>query len=1292
MQRRKPKLKIFIISTLASVVIVAGLLVGAVRLIDVALPEYRDQLAARIGDRIDRRVDIGAMDLRWDWYGPVLQLKQAQIFDSEAAPGDEQSAISLESLALHFNLWDLLHAKFQPQGISLTGAKISAYRDLDGKLRLRGLAAGEDKMDWRQAVQRLNEFSFLRINNSQILWRPKLEKPRQYHLRDVNLSLENDGSNHRVQGKLTLPAELGESLKIEALITDQNNQTDKTITLNQLRANADVQGKALDFVAMAQAAGMVFEPTNVGRNDLEINGHWQAGQFVGAHVSVAGLATADGRQQGRLLPAQAALDFDISPLETGYVATLDTLSTPTGLAPQVGGEVLIKPNGKTLTARLQNLPAGLLGGWLTLLDNNSAWNTSGTLPQVQLSYNGQAQPSEFSGEVSFTDLDLANPERGLNVVGLSGQTKLGRDGGQLLLQIADGSFTWPDYIQGEFPLDTLTGQLNWDRSANGWGLQAKQLRWRGADTEVTGEGEITLPANGAAEADIKAQVQSQDLPRLFAYLPQNPDLPNRRLRDWLPKAVLTGKMPQAKVTLQGPLDRFPFAQGGGKFEVTAIVEQASLDYKPGWPKLTQGRGKLTLIGDTLTVDAEHGQMLGVDLGPASARVADVREPILKISGQVENTDANKLLNFLPNSPLNEKFGRLAQLLEVSGTASLALDLSIPLKPELGDVRSDGRITLKNTRLSHRVLPEPIENINGVLEFTRKGLSAQGLKATLMSLPLQADLTPAESGGLDINASTLVRMPRDFDALRRFMPAAVVHQIGGEGVWHAGLEVSPDGQVSDLALHSDLQGISLGFPSPLSKKSAGPLPIRVSVGGDRERIHVDLADRLDLTIRSPEGQVSGMDFIFGDTGESAPTGDGIWLGGRIATLDLLAWQTFLAAFGDSDKQADKASKRNKSKLNLRGADLRIAETHVGGQRIAAMQFGLAPLADSRGWSAHVEGPGALGDLRYLPAPTGTQGARALLDAHFERIEFTPNSNKISSQANPPDETIEESDQRDPANLPVTDVVIDKIRLDGLDIGHLNLQAHAIANGIELSQLQIAGGKLKLDAQGQWLRQNEITQAQLQANVKGAGLGGLLRTLGYAANIRAKDTDIQTKLEIAPNPNGLDPGALNGTMKVKFDDGTLVSVDPGAGRVLGLLNFYALPRRLLLDFRDVVNEGLAFDNIRGDFQINSGVARSGNLRIKTPSATVRVTGTVDLAERTYDQRVTIVPEVSSGVAVAGTVLGGPAVGAFLLLAQKILEAPIANLSTIKYHLTGNWQDPEINTITTQDKPQDEQEQTQ
>ena len=144
---------------------------------------------------------------------------------------------------------------------------------------------------------------------------------------------------------------------------------------------------------------------------------------------------------------------------------------------------------------------------------------------------------------------------------------------------------------------------------------------------------------------------------------------------------------------------------------------------------------------------------------------------------------------------------------------------------------------------------------------------------------------------------------------------------------------------------------------------------------------------------------------------------------------------------------------------------------------------------------------------------------------------------------------------------------------------------------------------------------------------------------------------------------------------MDDGTLLSVEPGPGRLLGLFNLYVLPRRLTLNFRDVVDKGLAFDKARAAFVIRNGQAYSREAMITTPSSNIEISGRIGLATRDYNERVSIKPKIGSGVAIASAVIGGPAIGAAVFAVQKLLEKPLSEISAVSYQLKGSWDDPQI-----------------
>ena len=63
------------------------------------------------------------------------------------------------------------------------------------------------------------------------------------------------------------------------------------------------------------------------------------------------------------------------------------------------------------------------------------------------------------------------------------------------------------------------------------------------------------------------------------------------------------------------------------------------------------------------------------------------------------------------------------------------------------------------------------------------------------------------------------------------------------------------------------------------------------------------------------------------------------------------------------------------------------------------------------------------------------------------------------------------------------------------------------------------------------------------------------------------------------------------------------------------------------------------------------------------------------RDFDQTVKVYPDVSSGVTLGAALLGGPAVGALVLLAQQVLDKPIDQVTQLSYRVTGGWDNPRV-----------------
>src|SRR4029453_15661128 len=107
--------------------------------------------------------------------------------------------------------------------------------------------------------------------------------------------------------------------------------------------------------------------------------------------------------------------------------------------------------------------------------------------------------------------------------------------------------------------------------------------------------------------------------------------------------------------------------------------------------------------------------------------------------------------------------------------------------------------------------------------------------------------------------------------------------------------------------------------------------------------------------------------------------------------------------------------------------------------------------------------------------------------------------------------------------------------------------------------------------------------------------LLDGFGYGGQLSGGNGKARLDASWNGSPSTFRIDALDGVLTLAARDGQLTDVEPGAGRVLGLLSIAQLPRRLTLDFRDFFSKGFAFDRIEGDVHVGGGNARSDNMVI-------------------------------------------------------------------------------------------------
>jgi uncharacterized protein YhdP len=268
-----------------------------------------------------------------------------------------------------------------------------------------------------------------------------------------------------------------------------------------------------------------------------------------------------------------------------------------------------------------------------------------------------------------------------------------------------------------------------------------------------------------------------------------------------------------------------------------------------------------------------------------------------------------------------------------------------------------------------------------------------------------------------------------------------------------------------------------------------------------------------------------------------------------------------------------------------------------------------------------------------------------------------------------------DAQPPRRLPGLDIVAERFSLRGMELGRLEATAHNRGGQWHLDSVALANPDGRLSGAGRWVP-GELAQTELDFRLEADDIGRFLTRVGYADAVRGGRAVLAGKLDWRGAPTRIHYPSLSGAFTLEAHNGQFRQLEPGVGRLLGVLSLQSLPRRLTLDFRDVLSEGFAFDRISGTIAMAAGVARTDDLLIRGPAARILMRGSADLEHETQDLRVSVQPTLSESVAIgAAAGLINPVAGVVTYFAQKALSDPIERLFAFDYAVSGSWSDPKV-----------------
>src|SRR5690606_22291671 len=143
----------------------------------------------------------------------------------------------------------------------------------------------------------------------------------------------------------------------------------------------------------------------------------------------------------------------------------------------------------------------------------------------------------------------------------------------------------------------------------------------------------------------------------------------------------------------------------------------------------------------------------------------------------------------------------------------------------------------------------------------------------------------------------------------------------------------------------------------------------------------------------------------------------------------------------------------------------------------------------------------------------------------------------------------------------------------NLGQLLLETERIPEGIRFKRAELLGTDEKLILSGTWRQQ----ESQIIGRLETPHWGRLLTRLGITDDMTETSGVMHYDLRWQGAPFQFSLAGLNGQIDVNLKNGRILSIEPGVGRVLGMLAMAQWIKRIQLDFSDVYEEGLTFDSI-------------------------------------------------------------------------------------------------------------------
>lgn len=1240
------------LALLVTAIILLGLLMGGLRLAMANLDSFKSEISYLISRDAIPGVSFSTMRADWNYFNPILAVQNASI----TLPNHSQS-LFIDELTVEFDFWASLREQ-APMVLEISGKieKLELTRDAEGRWWMDEIsidsAADTDIPGLAQMLGFLP--SYLKIDLNRLILNDQASKSI-YQFERLQARIKHQKEHFFIQLSSALPDSLGQGLVFKGVVNlDRSVLYLKSTKLN-LRRFGDLFGVDTAAIREAQINGEIW--VNLARDRV---------------LAVIGkLSVEEGLLQ--LEDSREPLEFD---LRTQFTALNEgkqwRLSSDTRL---------LQINQKNFAGFRSQLefadPTDLsqVSAWVERFDLSSLATVAEAFFPQQVYENILLGQPQGSLEDIFVSYDQAHPQKSrLSALAVNVSSKVTGDlpgivnlNGRI---IAEGNNIGLDLngskMQLDFgrqfrgPLEIDSFKLNASASYVDSRLLLSVNQFEGYNDDIRLSGRLWLEGDGQHSPFmyLRAHYSEGRGSTTHKYLPINL-LPAKTLA-WLDRGIKDVYVESGELLYHGRLQSIAGLDRdkSGEFYTAFGVRDAEVFFAPGWLPATRGSGRVLFHNKRMEINLDSVSYDRLDNINANVTIDDLTNAVLNIDIRTA-MPVERAFQTWVDTPVGERYrGIVSQLDRMQGQVSSAINIRLPLTSGSNKALVAVKVDFQEAAIAASNWGVSLSAINGALKVDGKGVSASNIKARYFDDPVNIDISPDRNSGDSI---VLARGKLKSGSVLNRLPPLIKGAFKGRSDWQVRIAIAADSKSGDdpylkIQAASNLKNTAIELPLPFEKSAAETSRLSAAVDFFQDRIEFrsDLASTISSSGRLLADSSAGfrldrLDLAFA-TALLPTSGQGLRIYGNIPYLSLADWKQQLGS--SAYEQPDL----------LQSVDLSIDQLLAFDRDLGLFEISLQ--RSKEGFSGNFASAMIKGafDLPAEPSPLKP----LQLDLDYLVIPRSDEPADYSSLL--------------PADL--IDVNLDSklFEFHGMDFQDLSLEARVQENTLYLDSVAMRHDAVFLQASARWdyAPSSGKHHSSLQVVVQGERFGQAMSELGFGDSISDAEIDFSGQFAWAAGLPDFRWDSLAGDARLKLSEGVLNNVDPGSGRLVGLLSLNALPRRLSLDFKDMLIGGMEFDSITGTYRLDGGDLYTEDTRMEGPAASIHISGKTELKEQTYDQKILVVPKIRQTLPVIGAISGGSAVGWGLLLLQNLFKKVIDKVVEIEYRVSGSWDDPVIELI--------------